>query len=68
MIDCEVRKNEGDVVKIGLEQYEVWWNCDSSSLTLSNESKSRGLYLSHSETIEVIGNIFDNPHLTGDQP
>lgn len=59
---------EGDIVKIGLEQYEVWWNCDSSSLTLSNESKSRGLYLSHSETIEVIGNIFDNPGLIGDQP
>lgn len=59
---------EGDIVKIGLEQYEVWWNCDSSSLTLSNESKSRGLYLSYSETIEVIGNIFDNPDLIGDYP
>lgn len=59
---------EGDIVKIGLEQYEVWWNCDSSALTLSNESKSRGLYLTHGETIEVIGNIFDNPDLIGDQP
>lgn len=54
---------EGDIVKIGLEYYEVWWNCDSSSITLSSESESRGLYLSHNETIEVTSNIFDNPEL-----
>lgn len=58
----------GNIVKIGLEHYEVWWNCDSSSITLSSENESRGLYLSHNETIEVIGNIFDNPELIGEQP
>lgn len=54
---------EGDIVKIGLEYYEVWWNCDSSSITLSSENESRGLYLSHNETIEVTGNVFDNSEL-----
>lgn len=54
---------EGDIVKIGLEHYEVWWNCDSSSITLSSENESRGLYLSHNETIEVAGNVFDNSEL-----
>lgn len=54
---------EGDIVKIGLEYYEVWWNCDSSSITLSSENESRGLYLSRNETIEVTGNIFDNLEL-----
>ncbi len=54
---------EGDIVKIGLEYYEVWWNCDSSSITLSSENESRGLYLSRNETIEVTGNVFDDPEL-----
>lgn len=54
---------EGDIVKIGLEHYEVWWNCDSSSITLSSENESRGLYFSRNETIEITGNIFDNPEL-----
>ena len=58
----------GDIVKIGLEHYEVWWNCDSSSITLSSKNESRGLYLSRNETVEVIGNIFDNPELIGEQP
>lgn len=53
----------GDIVKIGLEHYEVWWNCDSSSITLSSENKSRGLCLSHNETIEITGNVFDNSEL-----
>lgn len=57
---------ENDIVKIGLERYEVWWNCDSSSWTLSNENESRALYLSHNETIEVVGNIFDNTSLLKD--
>ena len=58
----------GDIVKIGLEHYEVWWNCDSSSITLSSKNESRGLYLSRNETVEVIGNIFDNPELIGERP
>lgn len=54
---------EGDIVRIGLEKYEVWWNYDSYSFTLSNENESRSPHLFPGETIEVIGNIYENQDL-----
>lgn len=56
---------EGDILELGFSEYfEVWWNYDSASFTISNDSESKGFDDCYMCEIEVVGNIFDNPQLS----
>lgn len=65
---------EGDIVRENLKglklmERKVVWDKEEGAWMSESESGVRyGIGNANSQSLEVIGNIFDNPELIGDQP
>lgn len=59
---------EGDIVKFNGELYKVIWDNDECRFSLANSVENTFLLLTswRMKRLEVIGNIYENPDLLGD--
>lgn len=54
---------EGDIVRIDGDVFTVFWDEVNLEIGLKNKEESFGICCVHPNSIEIIGNVFDNPCL-----
>ena len=59
---------ESDIVRVGKDIYIVFWSECNYEIGIKSKEESMGIAYVYPGGIWVIGNIFDNPELIGEQP